>query len=176
VYGGTGIQVATGTGFAIVAQAKYKLSTAGYFLPTIQSGAKMYASWSIRAVGTSTSNTFFRVALNDAAANSVGFYLAGSASTTIWNIIGTAGGSAFQTPGTGAGATLDFTAPHRFAVATDGVTMTFYVDGVSIGSSTALSAAPAGSMEMVINVQNSTDVTNYQLNCDEFFAAWVGTL
>lgn len=175
-YSAGGVQVQTTTTTSKVGLATYKSAT---FLPLIKgpaNGGKFYASFGAKLVGSSDSHSLHIIGVTDFVASNLEFELLGSTSTTTWQIVGSRGGSAFVTAGTGAGATADFSAYHRYAIASTGTAYTFYVDGVSIGTSSAISAGPIGDTSWFIETQNTTTAANREIDVEQVFMAWAGDL
>lgn len=178
-YGSDGIQVDTTATAGKLAQAVFGLgsqtSAAGvaepFFLPATISGALFYVSFRVKVV-TFSATAFISVGLTDGTTN-LKFYYNGPVSATLWRIQGSRGGSAFETDGTGGGATVDTAAHHRMAIAGNGTTYNFYVDGVSIGSSSALSAGTANVARMQVVTQNGGTAAIRRADCDQVFATWV---
>jgi hypothetical protein len=135
------------------------------------SGTHFGVSWLVKPLGSNDNQTNYSLLLYDYATLS-GFRLLGGTSTTTWRLVTTRGGSAFNVAATGSGATLDFAAYHRFTMTSDGTTIRFYIDGVSAGSSNAISSLNINDSWPVVIVGNGTTAANRQMASTQWFAAW----
>lgn len=146
--------------------------TAGAVFPGTAAGGKFYASWSGKLNTTIDAQGSMRFCLGDGT-DALSFFLDGSVSTTIWNIQGTHGGSAFKTAGTGALATSDQNF-HTYVIYGDGTQYNFLIDGVSIGTSNALTAGTQGATFLQVFAGNGTTAAIRSILIEQAFYAGVG--
>jgi hypothetical protein len=175
-YSKGGVQVQTTTTSSKVGLSTYRSATFLPLVPGPANGGKFYISFGAKLVGSADSHSIHILGITDFVGANLEFELLGSISTTIWQAVGTRGGSAFTIAGTGAGATADFSAYHRYAIASTGAAYTFYVDGVSIATSSAISAGPIGDSAWVIETQNTSTAANREIDAEQMFMAWSGDL
>ncbi len=173
VYDSTGATISSTASANTQGQGNYRLAN-GLFIPGPGNGGKLYVSFGAKIVTAPSGTTTIRIQVTDTIVNSVHFEINSAGATpSTWRIVGTRGGGAFDTAGTGAAAALDVGVDHRFSMIMDGTTITFQIDHVTIGTGPQSAASLLSSQPAIIYF-NGAGGGAKAMSISQWFVAWPG--